>query len=196
MKKPDIILRFEKKRKLLDAIEKETGAKFDFDVEEEIRNRYDEIMSVPMDGIIRFDIPKIDPIRLAQYQEAVRYYDENAKNKKKQNAELINKQGTLKQTTLAFHYMREAKVFPRTSGSHSTDGVFVNFLTGKNKEEVRKILGSHLKRNEKSGRATKALIKDLEIVKAQFKEIQFFEGIMIIEKDIKHLENDLDTFNE
>nr|WP_321407870.1 hypothetical protein [uncultured Carboxylicivirga sp.] len=126
---------------------------------------------------------------------------ENLKNdvRKLKNAEKTKpkntNQGTTRQTTLATYYMRKAMRFPRTEGTHSVDAGFIQFLTGRNKDEIRKLLSNPLKRSdEKDGKATLALIQDLEIVKEQFQAISFLDGVDLIEDDIKALQNDLKTF--
>ena len=116
-------------------------------------------------------------------------------NKEKTQKKATN-QGTTKQIALAFYYLREGKKFPH-SVSNTTDAKFIQFLTGRDYDEVRKRLGKPDKRGvDKDGRATKHLIKDLEIVKDQFLEVGFKKGIKLIEEDIEALKNDLKTFKE
>lgn len=104
-------------------------------------------------------------------------------------------QGTTRQTTLVIHYLREAKNYPKTSGSNTADAEFIQFLTGRNKDEIRKLLGNPLKRgNEKDGKATKLLIEDLKLVRDKFNSLQLYDEIALITEDIKRLDNDLDSF--
>ncbi|TRX72583.1 hypothetical protein [Carboxylicivirga sp. M1479] len=120
----------------------------------------------------------------------------NLENREKTKPKNTN-QGTTRQTTLATHYMRKAMRFPRTEGTHSVDAGFIQFLTGRNKDEIRKLLSNPLKRSdEKDGKATLALIKDLDVVKEQFQAIGFFDGVDLINDDIEVLQNDLKTFKE
>jgi hypothetical protein len=106
-------------------------------------------------------------------------------------------QGSTRQTTLAFYYMQKAQSFPRKTGSNKTDAEFMQFLTGKNSDEIRKLLGNPLKRQiEKTGKATKKLITDLNKVLNMFELIEFSKGIELIKNEIALLEKDLETFTE
>ena len=63
-------------------------------------------------------------------------------------------------------------------------------------DEIRKLIAEPLKRkDEKTGKATHSLIKDLTIVLNQFRMIQFLDGANLVENDLDMLQNDLKTFN-
>ena len=133
-----------------------------------------------------YDIPQLE--FALEYLKSIR----TDSNKKEES--FIN--GTTKQSTLAIYYMQKALEFPRTTGVITEDAAFVKFLIGKDFDEIRRLLAKPLKReDEKTGKATQSLIKDLTIILNQFNKIQFFEGSKLIENDIDKLKNDLKTFN-
>lgn len=130
---------------------------------------------------------------LAQLEYALEYLKWEKSNKAKDDG---NINGTTRQSTLAIYYMQKALKFPRTTGSKSEDAAFVKFLISKDFKEIKDLLSSPLNRpNEKTGKATQSLIKDLIIVRNQFNKIQFFEGTKLVEIELDRLENDLKTFN-
>lgn len=131
---------------------------------------------------------------LAQLEYALEYLKWEKSNKAKDEG-YIN--GTTRQSTIAIYYMQKAMKFPRTTGVITEDAAFVKFLIGKDFDEIRKLLAEPIKRpDEKTGKATQSLIKDLTIVLNQFKKIQFFDGVKLVENDLDKLENDLKTFNQ
>ncbi|MBK3518244.1 hypothetical protein [Carboxylicivirga marina] len=190
MDAPIVIKDYELRKERLEQQAKEEGRELNYDVEEEIRKRYNELRNKKIWGGPKRTNRFFKEIQLLEY--AVEYLD----NKKQQNTVKATNQGTTKQVALAFYYLREAKRFPR-SASNTVDAKFIQFLSGRDYGEVRKRLGQPDKRgDDKSGRATKALIKDLEIVKEQLQEVGFIEGINLVKEDIEKLKNDLKTFNE
>lgn len=137
-------------------------------------------------GVSRFGIP--------QMEYGIKYLKSVKADSEGKSESLIN--GTTKQSTLAIYYMQKALKFPRTTGVTTEDAAFVKFLIGKDFDEIRKLLADPIKRpDEKTGKATQSLIKDLTIVLNQFKKIQFFDGVKLIENDLDKLQNDLKTFN-
>lgn len=137
-------------------------------------------------GVSRYGIP--------QMEYGIKYLKSVKADSEGKSESLIN--GTTKQSTLAIYYMQKALKFPRTTGVITEDAAFVKFLIGKDFDEIRKLLAEPLKRkDEKTGKATQNLIKDLTIVLNQFKKIQFFDGVKLVENDLDKLENDLKTFN-
>ena len=116
---------------------------------------------------------------------------------KLENGSKIVEQGTARQTSLAFYYMQRAMAFPRKTGNNTKDAEFIRFLSGSGLDTIRKILGNPLRRsNDKTGKATKELIKDLTVILNQFESIQFQKGVECVENDIKTLQNDLESFKE
>lgn len=137
-------------------------------------------------GASRYGIP--------QMEHGIKYLKSVKADSEGKSESLIN--GTTKQSTLAIYYMQKALKFPRTTGVTTEDAAFVKFLIGKDFDDIRKLLADPLKRpNEKTGKATENLIKDLITVRNQFNKIQFSEGAKLVDFDIDKLENDLKTFN-
>ncbi len=137
-------------------------------------------------------------MRILEFENALREYREKKKQIEKQfKAETDDNDiiGTARQSSIAFHYMEKLKRFPRHSGEFLVDARFIRFLTGNNLDTIRKTLSEPLKR-EDSERSTRALIKDLNIILNQFKQIQFQEGVELVENDLEMLQNDLGTFKE
>ncbi|WP_430814638.1 hypothetical protein [Carboxylicivirga sp. RSCT41] len=152
------------------------------------------------------NVPSLDEwIRRSKQKEKEQLQDERVEALTAELEKLANtdktkpkntNQGTNKQVALAFYYLREAENFKRTA-SNSADARFIQFLTGRDFDEIRKRLGQPYKRGEdKTGKATKSLIKDLEVIKAQFKSAELVDGMKLIQKDIDILENDLKSFDE
>lgn len=132
-----------------------------------------------------YDIP--------QLEYALEYIKSVQANESKKEGHI---NGTTRQSTLAIYYLQKALRFPRSTGVIKEDAAFVKFLIGKDLDEIRKLLADPLKRpNEKTGKATENLIKDLTIILNQFRMIQFPDGAKLIENDLNMLQSDLKTFN-
>jgi len=194
MDKPLIVISHELTVESLRDESQKKGIEFvyDFDFEADIKEQIRKIKTgfVPMNNkgqlSRRADLPELE--------QALAYLKWEKSNKEKEEG-YIN--GTTRQSAIAIYYLQKAKSFPRTTGNKTEDAVFVKFLIGKDFDEIRKLLADPLKRpDETTGKATQSLIKDLTIVLNQFKRIQFFEGVKLVENDIDNLKNDLKTFNK
>jgi len=194
MEKPPIVISHERNVEILRDEALKNGVEFvyDFDLENDIKEKIQRIKLGFSSGGRRgglfsgYDLPELE--------YAQEYLKWEKSNKEKEEGYT---NGTTRQSTLAIYYLQKTMKFPRTTGNKFEDAVFVKFLIGKDLDEIRKLLADPLKRpNEKTGKATNNLIKDLTIVLNQFKKIQFFEGVKLVEDDIVKLENDLRTFNQ
>lgn len=206
MEKPQIIIEFEKELEFFKEIAEKEGREFNFENEAKLYLEK-RILSIKSGFAVAPKIKRNKGIGSAngyyfspsydipQLEHALEYIKFIQSDSSKKSESLIN--GTTKQSTLAIYYMQKALKFPRTTGVTTEDAAFVKFLIGKDFDEIRKLLAEPLKRkDEKTGKATQSLIKDLTIVLNQFKKIQFFDGVKLVENDLDKLENDLKTFNQ
>jgi hypothetical protein len=123
---------------------------------------------------------------------------ENLKAGKRTRKKITNdSQGTARQIALAFYYMRNSELIPRQSGTNTIDAEFIQFLSGKDIDKIRKNLKDpkSVRRKEISGKATKELIHDLIVLKSHFEKIFFTKGIEKIDNDILALQKDLPSYD-
>ena len=133
---------------------------------------------------------------ILRYESALREYKEKKKEIDKLLGKTIDENdiiGTARQSSIAFYYILKTKNL--TTGDDSKDGRFTRFLSGHSLDTMRKTYGNRFRRpSDKTGNASKKLLSDFILVKKQFEKIQFIEGLQLIEKDIKTLQNDIDSF--
>jgi hypothetical protein len=117
-------------------------------------------------------------------------------SKKSKRSLKIDAQGTARQIALAFYYMRNSEITPKQNGTNTVDAEFIYFLTGKDKDILRKNMKDpkKIKRKEITGKATKGLKDDLELVMRKFEIIDYKKGIEKIIKDLEVLEKDYESF--
>lgn len=129
--------------------------------------------------------------KISKLEDRLEESDKNKATAKKENV-----QGTARQIALSFYYMRNSYLIPNQTGTNTIDAEFINFLTGKDKDSIRKCLKDpkKIKRNEITGKATKDLIDDLIIIRSHIEKILFNKGIEKINKDIEILEKDQTSF--
>lgn len=140
------------------------------------------------------DRVEVISVGIEQIDYATKYLKQQ---QKEETGKTTVETGTARQSSLAFFYMQKAMAFPRKTGNNTKDAEFIRFLTGHNLDTIRKTIGNPSKRsNEKTGKATQDLVKDLTIVLNQFESIQFSKGMELVEKDIETLQNDLESFKE
>jgi len=104
-----------------------------------------------------------------------------------------DKQGTARQLALAFNLMVKAGHLPKGITDSSGNARFIEFMTGKGFENVRKELGK-IKHNEypvKTEREYQSLINDYITLKNVFDDVLFTEESNDIDKKLTTLNNDL-----
>jgi hypothetical protein len=106
--------------------------------------------------------------------------------------------GTGRQICLIFHYLNKVGFAPKKSGTPLNDAEFLHFITGLSVDNLRKKITNPfaIQDDDKNGKKTKSLLEDLRKVKFQFERILFSQGIELIEKDIRILENTLKSYKE
>lgn len=189
MEVPYIIKDYEIRKEYLEQLAKEEGRELDYNVEEEIRKRYNELRNKSLWG---------GPKRTAKYlkeiqdlQFAVEYLDQQKKQKNTKETE----QASIRQAAMSFYFMRQANMFPKSTGNFTTDADYIHYLTGLNKDKLRKQVNKPFARPLKSTeKAVQSLIADVRAVIFQFQKIQFHAGIELAEQKIKELEADIKSF--
>ncbi|WP_289053130.1 hypothetical protein [Carboxylicivirga marina] len=190
MDKPRIIEKYESIKEHQEQLAKEDGREdFIYDIDSEIRKRYNELRNRRIWGG-----PKRTTKYLKEVQEhefAIEYLDQQKKQKSTKETE----QASIRQAAMSFYFMRHANMFPKSTGNFTTDADYIHYLTGLNKDKLRKQISKPFARPIKSTpKAVQSLVTDVKAVIFQFEKIQFHAGIELAEQKIKELEADLESF--
>ncbi|MBK3517715.1 hypothetical protein [Carboxylicivirga marina] len=190
MDKPRIIEKYESIKEHQEQLAKEEGKELVYDIESEMQQDYNDIMSGK-----RLSFGNKHKLKnLAKAQE-LQYGLEFLKTQKKTTNSKSIEQATIRQTAIALYFMRKAEKFPKKSGSYKTDANFLFYLTGVNPDKMRKLISNPFARPDNSQKqAINALIKDIQSVRVQFELIQFQTGITLVDQKLQELENDLESF--
>ena len=196
MKKPEILEKLEEEYRYTKEAAKKFDQEFDYTQEEFIRKKYSDLTKrkTVNRGVLSTTAPSYAEIK--EFEEAILYLD-SKENKSSSNSE--NKQGTARQLALAFHFMVQAKHLPKGTLDYTKNADFIQFLTGKGSENVRKKLGS-IKLGEVSGINTekeiRSLINDLTQVQQVFNSVLFTKEAKLISTYIDTLHNDLSSLDD
>jgi hypothetical protein len=178
--------------------DKETGDNRGLTVEKILRDTIKELEKKSTAGLKANQVIA-HQVTILNFKQALEEYKEEQKNKKKGGDTIEMKQGTARQLALAFSYMVKAKHLPKGTLDYSKNAQFLEFLTGKGYENVRKKLGS-IKNGQVSGIASekemKSLINDLAVVRNIFDTVYFKEEVKQIDNYLKLLVNDLQSLSE
>ncbi len=191
MEKPEIITQLENEYKYAVESYKKRGEELPYTLDEYIRMECDKrVHHVPIQGGMFKKNYSYAEIKEAE--KAIEYLE----RKQSVNG---SKQGSARQLAIAFHFMVLAKHMPKGTLDHSKNAEFLEFLTGKGSENIRKKLGS-IKNGEVTGinseKETRSLINDLKVTRNIFDNVLFEKEVKLIDAYISKLENDLSTMTE
>ncbi|WP_430814013.1 hypothetical protein [Carboxylicivirga sp. RSCT41] len=190
MDKPRILNKYESIKEYQEQLAKEKGEEFEYDIESEMQQKYDKIMS---GNAFAFG-HKQQQKNFVKAQE-LKYAIDYLKAQKKTSKSTNTKQASIRQAAIALYFLRQLDKFPLRSGEHTIDANFIYYLTGLNPDKMRKLINEPFKRTESSKeKAVLSLIKDVKSVRSQFELILFQEGVTLADKKLKELENDLVSF--
>ncbi len=190
MDKPRIIDYYERVKENLEKCAKEEGKELNYDVETEMQKEYDNIMSGRSPSLGAKQKQK----KIAKAQEIKYGLDYLQKQKETKNFTKTG-QGTIRQIAMSIYFMRQANMFPQSTGTSTIDAEYIQFFTGHNKENLRKDISNPFRRSlSTTKKAVQSLIADVKTVIFHFEKIQFQAGIDIANKMLQKLENDLDSF--
>ena len=194
MKEPKALEKYRKNYEKVIETAKEKNWDYPGSLEEYIRNTYNNKLISNRIGKNPMMKPKLEDI--LELQNLVEYFDTLSDSK---TASPENKQGTARQLALAFYFMVQAKHLPKGTLDYTKNARFIEFLTGKSSENVRKKLGN-IKGSEVTGvtseKEIKNLINDLEKIKKLFNEVLFSQEVKYIDAYLLKLRNDLDSMSE